>query len=269
MVDDNHTRKFVGCKPPVLPDTAPIDSIFDDDHGHYGPHDTHSLPSDVTRRGYYTPRAVIIDNPIVSGCLPIFCNLLAMSAVSLDYILIRPMNATDVANVRDLHSLLLPVRYPSSFFTQLLLFPGHTCLVACHIADAGRPIAFVSACFRQPSSVDDTTFLGHSEPHLHTRLAKSAPTIEILTLGVKPEFRKRGLASLLIRRVYQRLRESFPSLPNSRPRIQANVATSNTIAISFYEKLGLHIVPEAIFNLYPTCSYGSRDAYLVSGYFHL
>ena len=165
-----------------------------------------------------------------------------------------------------LQSLLLPVRYPSSFFTQLLLLPGRICLVAHRIADTNTPVAFISACLRQSRPTDNTTYL----PHDLQPLCESpgpAHWIEILTLGVLPEFQKRGVASLLVRRVYEYFRASAGHLKDGT-MVRANVATSNVTALSFYKRLGMRIVSDVISNLYRTCSHGSRDAYLVSGFLY-
>lgn len=169
-----------------------------------------------------------------------------------------------------LQSLLLPVRYPSSFFTQLLLLPGRICLIAHDTADANTPVAFISACLRQSQPADHLTYLSHDLKPPLCESPDPAHWIEILTLGVLPEYQKRGIASLLVRRVYEYFRASlFPaSHLNDGTMVRANVATSNVSALSFYKRLGMRIVSDVISNLYRTCSYGSRDAYLVSGFLY-
>ena len=99
---------------------------------------------------------------------------------------------------------------------------------------------------------------------------------EILTLGVLPAFQHHGLARLLMKRIIQNFRESCVALnpTNSKPigggsgsslLIHANVSTSNSGAIKFYERMGMKVSSPVIRNLYRTLSSGSKDAYLVVG----
>lgn len=94
------------------------------------------------------------------------------------------------------------------------------------------------------------------------------PHIEILTLGVAPDYQNKGLARLLVRRVHQYFRESSNYSRNfdDGTVVHANVATSNRSALTFYERIGMRVSSDVIRNLYRTCSYGSRDAYLVAGH---
>ncbi|KAF8348160.1 acyl-CoA N-acyltransferase [Amanita rubescens] len=149
---------------------------------------------------------------------------------------VRPLTSADLPRVRQLHSTVLPVNYPSAFFLQLLLLPARLCLVAHPRADPHNPVAFVSAALSNAPT----------------------PRIEILTLGVLPSFQHKGLARRLISSIIN-------SLSPDSTLVQANVAASNASALKFYERLGLRISSDIITNLYRTCSHGSKDGYLVAG----
>lgn len=87
------------------------------------------------------------------------------------------------------------------------------------------------------------------------------PRIEILTLGVLPAYQHRGLARRLIRAVVDKLCGPLAA----GIVVHANVATTNSDAVKFYESIGLRVSSEIIPNLYRTCPYGQRDGYLVAG----
>ncbi|KAF9484520.1 acyl-CoA N-acyltransferase, partial [Pholiota conissans] len=183
-------------------------------------------------------------------------------------VLIRPLTSRDLPKVRDLHSKLLPVQYPTSFFLQLLLVPTRACFVAYKMAHPTVPIGFISAAIQQPvstvrcfSSADVSTRALRDK----TTLDPSRPRLEILTLGVLPSCQHRGLARRLIQRVADVLRESCASNSVDGIPICANVATNNTEAIEFYKHIGLDVSTNVIRNLYRALSYGSKDAYLVVG----
>ncbi|KIJ67472.1 hypothetical protein HYDPIDRAFT_108245 [Hydnomerulius pinastri MD-312] len=163
------------------------------------------------------------------------------------------MKASDVPHVRALHSHLLPVSYPPTFFVQLLVNPRHICLVA---ADGGSIIGFASAAVdaSQPSP-------------LHTRRHKTHPDregsddpsdiprahITLLTLGVLPSYQRQGIGRALVHEVVRRLQTSSCGLGSYRPAqddaqtedskmtvlVKAQVAHSNTVGKCFYTHLGM------------------------------
>ncbi|KAF8637958.1 hypothetical protein AX16_010591 [Volvariella volvacea WC 439] len=193
-------------------------------------------------------------------------------------IVIRPMTSADVPRVRELHSTILPVAYPSSFFLQMLFLPGRICLVAHHRSNPNNPVGFVSASIQEPLCV-------YGAPRVNVpREVSPAPAsalpgpqfkyvpgcdpqesrIEILTLGVLPPYQHNGLARHLVHRVIQTLRS--PTKPTEEGNVvYAHVSTSNTSALKFYERLGMRVSSEVIRNLYRSCTSGSRDAYVVAG----
>ena len=89
-----------------------------------------------------------------------------------------------------IQSRVLPVNYPSSFFTQLLLLPTRTCLVAYKQAQPNLPIAFISAVTRHPAS----NFAMNLSPDSLRIFDLKKPFLEILTLGVLPAYQHCGLA---------------------------------------------------------------------------
>ncbi|KAJ3571004.1 hypothetical protein NP233_g4044 [Leucocoprinus birnbaumii] len=164
-----------------------------------------------------------------------------MAPVAPGDFLIRPLRATDVHNVHSLHSLVLPVRYPATFFTQLLVLPSRACLIAVRRSQPDNPIAFISAALHKACA--------HGLPSFSASKALDSPRprIELLTLGVLPAFQNNGLARRLIHAVVDKL--SGPL--TAGVLVHANVATSNNKAIKFYESIGLRVASDVIPNLYP------------------
>jgi ribosomal protein S18 acetylase RimI-like enzyme len=204
-----------------------------------------------------------------------------------DDILIKSLTAHDVPKVRELHvshisvsmllshsssaihqSMVLPVNYPSSFFTQLLVLPAHTCFVAYKQGQPNVPIAFISAVTRQPALRHSDSAMNLS-PDSQRIFDLTKPFLEILTLGVLPAYQHCGLARRLLKCVIDNFhpRSAGPesSLAASGTLVSATVSISNTSALKFYESMGMSISSDVIRNLYRTISHGSRDAYLVAG----
>ena len=127
---------------------------------------------------------------------------------------------------------LLPlVTYPSSFFLQLLIMPGRHCLVA---VDRDAPIGFVSAmvydtpdaAYRsEREEVDylvDSYLRLASKSTIQPRKGRSGlvssfgessprePRLELLTLGVVPQYQNSGLGRRLVQDLVGRVRESLP-----------------------------------------------------------
>jgi ribosomal protein S18 acetylase RimI-like enzyme len=133
-------------------------------------------------------------------------------------------------------------------------------VVALHCSE---PVAWVSASLHKSNEL-----LG-SEPH-----------IQLLTLGVLPRYRHRGLAKRLIGEVITSLHKDH-SVPV--PNVYTHVYTSNTPAQAFYERIGMKPfvpkptgAPYVARNMYsPHCAwhatgesrnlFESRDAYVLVG----
>ncbi|CAA7259203.1 unnamed protein product [Cyclocybe aegerita] len=199
-----------------------------------------------------------------------------LSVSPLDNIVVKALTSRDVHQVRDLHSKLLPVKYPPSFFLQLLLLPNRACFIAYNRGHPSMPIGFISAAAQRPSSTTDCfTFCSPKEPslvsaHPHDDASLTlGPVVrlrlEILTLGVLPAYQHCGLARHLVQCVLDNFRESCTGLSADGTLLYANVSTSNTTALKFYERMGMTVSSDVIRNLYRTVSYGCKDAYLVMG----
>ncbi|KAG5652229.1 hypothetical protein H0H81_005723 [Sphagnurus paluster] len=178
------------------------------------------------------------------------------------------MRSVDIPNVRALHDALLPMKYPTAFFIQLTLLRERVCLVAYHPESPASPIAFISASLQQDPCVHGllksyTLAEDFSDP----KVSEDLPHIEILTLGVFPAYQQCGIARLLVRRVYDYFRENLNQTSDMREYtvVHTNVATSNTPALSFYERMGLRITSGVVRNLYRACPQGSKDGYLLVG----
>ncbi|KAK7472950.1 hypothetical protein VKT23_001054 [Stygiomarasmius scandens] len=176
---------------------------------------------------------------------------------------IRNFTANDLQQVSDLHAALIPVPYPPSFFINLLIQSNYACLIA-HDPDSATPdipIAFVSASIHKSN-----TIIGSPKPH-----------IQLLTLGVHPDYQHKGLARALVQQVINTLHTSSEPVPP----IYTHVCTTNTPAQSFYRRLGMTPFqpsggePFVSRNKYPTSPtrcrddlstlFRSRDAYLLIG----
>jgi ribosomal protein S18 acetylase RimI-like enzyme len=159
----------------------------------------------------------------------------------------------------------LPLNYPHAFFLQLLTVPNRTCLIAHTPSQPSSPIGFVSASLALHPSPNKSLSLLRSTTIPSLDLNK--PRLEILTLGVLPAYQNRGLARLLITRVVKHFRESCAPNVIDGALVHANVSISNLPAIKFYERIGMTVSSLIIRNLYTPLSTGSRDAYLVVGFF--
>ncbi|KAF8971027.1 acyl-CoA N-acyltransferase [Flammula alnicola] len=200
-----------------------------------------------------------------------------MSSALIDNdVLVKPLTSRDLPKVRELHSKILPVQYPASFFLQLLLIPTRACFIAYRRAHPTIPIGFISAAIQQPVSTLKCFTLESQSPEDHpvssttplepkATLDLNKPRLEILTLGVLPSYQQHGLARRLVQRVVDTLRQSCATNSLDGTLIYANVSTSNTEALKFYERIGMAVSSEVIRGLYRSISYGSKDAYLVVG----
>lgn len=133
---------------------------------------------------------------------------------------------------------LLPVAYPPTFFVQLLVHPQQMCLVATYDSSV---VAFSSATMdTQNWTSGPLGSCGGQDCNVR------ALQVTLLTLGVSPEFRRRGIARKLVHEVVQRLRSSYRARcvstrdPTPAVILCAEVARNNTSGQSFYSHLGMH-----------------------------
>ncbi|TRM70323.1 acyl-CoA N-acyltransferase [Schizophyllum amplum] len=190
---------------------------------------------------------------------------------ALSQYVVRPLVSSDIPAVRDLHTALLPARYPSSFYLQLLLQRDRLCLVACPRHAPSTIVAFVSALKHDDDILPTWELTTRRRGHDRQRRPVEAH-VEILTIGVLREHQHHGLAQHLVHTVATEL------LPRSKVvvgadlhaspssvLIQAHVSAINEDARRFYERLGMR-TRERITDAYRVSTIsGSRDAYLVAG----
>ncbi|RXW15426.1 hypothetical protein EST38_g10431 [Candolleomyces aberdarensis] len=125
--------------------------------------------------------------------------------------------------------------------------PGQLCLVAVHSSQPHIPIGFVSAALHGPAVEE---IVGEADP------TETPPRLELLTLGVAPTYQQRGLATLLVTHIVQRVRESILHKFSARAEgllTCAHVSTNNTRAIAFYKHLGMVAIPGTVRGLYQVC----------------
>ncbi|KAH7888440.1 hypothetical protein F5I97DRAFT_1852672 [Phlebopus sp. FC_14] len=200
------------------------------------------------------PSSLTIHQVIFTTMSPVSCSITERPV--LETVRLRVMKASDVPQVRALHSNLLPISYPPAFFVQLLLHPRHLCLVATHQESV---IAFASAMSdaTQPASLRRDVFdtderREGTQPRPHSDIARTH--ITLLTLGVLPAYQRQGIGRTLVHDVVRRLQASFPALcshpsvpdandPSQERKaavlVQAQVAHSNAAGKCFYSRLGM------------------------------
>ncbi|KAF8835544.1 hypothetical protein BDN67DRAFT_417857 [Paxillus ammoniavirescens] len=182
-----------------------------------------------------------------------FCGEVTRPPSSLHGISLRVMKSSDVPQVRILHSSLLPVSYPATFFVQLLVNPRHLCLVA---MDEGSVIGFASAAIDTPQP--PACGVWRHETYSDRDCSKSRPDIPrshmtLLTLGVLPTYQRRGIGRTLVHEVVRRLQASSCGPQPCRTvldedareggkaaiLVRAQVAHSNTGGKCFYSRIGM------------------------------
>ncbi|KAF7362092.1 Structure-specific endonuclease subunit SLX1 [Mycena venus] len=124
-----------------------------------------------------------------------------------DQFALSPIRSHEIPAVMQLHSALLPISYPRSFFLHLLIQPTRLCLVA---RNDGDPVAFISAAMHP------------------------GQRIEILTLGVLPPFQQHRLATRLVHAVIDALASTAAVVT-----VFAQVSVSNASAKEFYRHMGM------------------------------
>jgi len=159
--------------------------------------------------------------------------------MSAEQFVIRTLNSTDVQSLRALHAELMPSAptLRPVFFHQFLTHPTHLCLVAT-LPSSNKPIASIAAAVRVSTS--DLTPNGAPPPPVE---------VHVLALGVLPAFRRRGLATRLLRTATATLRvlaAKAPQMPTSLVTAQAPacvrayVARADGSARAFWNHVGMH-----------------------------
>ncbi|CAE6459011.1 unnamed protein product [Rhizoctonia solani] len=102
-------------------------------------------------------------------------------------IVYRPMNTRDMAQVEALHNELIKQRLPPMFLHQSLYHAHRRTVVAEYPTETGK-----------------TIIVGFASAHVTTKPdwpAVLEPEVDLLTLGVRPEFRRNHIAENLIKAV--------------------------------------------------------------------
>ncbi|KAH7339651.1 hypothetical protein B0J17DRAFT_656118 [Rhizoctonia solani] len=113
------------------------------------------------------------------------------SDVSFDFdassIVYRPMITRDMAQVEALHNELIKQRLPPMFLHQSLYHPHRRTVIAEYPTETGKPV-----------------LVGFASAHVTTKPdwpAVLEPEVDLLTLGVRPEFRRNRIGKNLIKAV--------------------------------------------------------------------
>eukprot|EP00525_Craspedostauros_australis_P007645 CAMPEP_0198134678 /NCGR_PEP_ID=MMETSP1442-20131203/60199_1 /TAXON_ID= /ORGANISM="Craspedostauros australis, Strain CCMP3328" /LENGTH=466 /DNA_ID=CAMNT_0043795825 /DNA_START=307 /DNA_END=1704 /DNA_ORIENTATION=+ len=176
-------------------------------------------------------------------------------------VVFRTILPKDRVRVQHLHEEWFPVEYQSDFYDELVHQrmtrtgdPLFTSIAA--NTESDQMVACVVA------SMVSTKRLNHASRKL--LLANSdcfSRAFYIMTLGTEAEYRKMGLATMLIRQCIDKVRGD--------PRCGAlylHVLIENTSAIRFYERLGFWRVK--LIHDYYTINGEKRHCYLYARYFH-
>ncbi|KAH9963758.1 acyl-CoA N-acyltransferase [Russula dissimulans] len=176
---------------------------------------------------------------------------------------IRPLNSADIQNVRALHAELAPSSpaLRPTFFHQLLTHQTHLCLIAT-LPSSDKPVACIA------------TALHVSTSDLTSRAAPPPPIeVHVLALGVLPAFRRRRLATRLLRTAAAALRvlaAKAPQVPTSLvtaqapTRVHASVARADESARAFWSHVGMREEESPFFQREPWIV-GWRDTVSVAG----
>lgn len=144
---------------------------------------------------------------------------------SNDSIKLRFLCPSDVPKVKQLCCDWFPIEYPDSWYEEITSNPKFFALAAVfHLQIVGLIVAEIKLqikCNREDQGL------------LSTHCSKSSRVVYILTLGVVKEFRRNGIATLLLDHLIIHLTRNPTT--NDCKAIYLHVLTTNTIAIRFYE----------------------------------
>lgn len=157
---------------------------------------------------------------------------------SAEQFVIRSLNSSDIESLRGLHAELMPsapTLRPVSFY-QFLTHPTHLCLVAT-LPTSNKPIACIAASIRVATS--DLAQNGAPPPPIE---------VHVLALGVLPAFRRRGLATRLLKTISVHLRAlaaNAPQVPRAYStactgtRVCSDVSRADSSGRAFWKHVGL------------------------------
>lgn len=152
---------------------------------------------------------------------------------------LRTLRKRDLPQIKELHAVCFPIRYEERFFQSLLL-PNSSLSVLvlvdeCYssLKNGGNSIvaAFVVARFTSTWEPEDNGILSRSCWQIWGLQCGPLPELlHVMTLGVHPNYRRRGLASRLLRQL------KIISMERKQCHaIYLHVLDSNKEAIALYE----------------------------------
>lgn len=178
------------------------------------------------------------------------------------YVITRTASLSQIAKIFILQAELAP-SYPAlrpTFFHQLLTHQTHLCLIAT-LPSSDKPIACIAAALHVLTS------------DLTSRKAPAPPVeVHVLALGVLPAYRRRGVATRLLRTAAASLRvltANAPQVPTSLiykqspTRVCVDVARTDGNARAFWDHVGMREQETATRR--EAWSVGWRDVISVAG----
>ncbi|ELT92957.1 hypothetical protein CAPTEDRAFT_176991 [Capitella teleta] len=138
---------------------------------------------------------------------------------------LRFLLPTDIPEIKSLCSEWFPIEYPTTWYEDITSNPNYHSLAATY----GSKIIGILVCEIQPFSKcnrEDTDMLA-------TKYLKTTQVAYILSLGVVKDFRRHGIASLLLDNLISYLTSGAH---DSCKAVYLHVLTTNTTAIRFYER---------------------------------
>ncbi|KAJ2848798.1 hypothetical protein IWW36_003068 [Coemansia brasiliensis] len=168
-----------------------------------------------------------------------------IKTASQTQISIQPVVSENISKVRNLNSVLFPVRYSKTFYENLLQ-PNYFGRLAYFNAQCVGTIT----CCKQPLGYADVKMAGMREPSERCEMY-------MMTLGVLAPFRRMGIAQSLVKCALETAAED-PSIK----RVVLHVQVGNDDALGFYHKLGFvttHTVDQYYKHIEPSQAYDNSD----------
>jgi len=148
-----------------------------------------------------------------------------ISSSFVDNVILRFMRHDDIENLRTLCTDWFPIKYPDSWYKEIMNNAQYFSLAAVHNEQTiGVIVAEVRHCSK--AHKEDADILGYWYPS-DTQVAY------ILILGAAKEYRRKGVASMLLNSFIQHVR----SIENQRCKaVYLHVLSTNISAVMFYER---------------------------------
>lgn len=141
---------------------------------------------------------------------------------------LRPLNPGDIDELKQLHSKWFPVEYPNSWYNDITTNTDRYITIAA--IKHGSIIGLIVTEVRESKSCspDEIALLDRVQ-------LKDSTLTYIMTLGVRQEYRRQGIATILVKEVLSRLKTA-----RDVKGVYLHVLASNKQAIKFYESLGFN-----------------------------